>query len=186
MLNTGLRRGEACGLINRDIDLERRVLHVRRAVKEVNRRDGMEVGKGQEIIVGPPKSRTSVRDIPLNNTAINMIHRLREEAYFGEDAPLMPDKNGGFLKPMNLLRRFYRIQTAAGIPKEEQKEVHALRHSFATTLINGIKQPDGSIKSLTVKQVADILGHTTTEITELYYDKKDNTKLEGLTDDFNL
>ena len=29
MLNTGLRRGEACGLINSDIDLERRVLHVR-------------------------------------------------------------------------------------------------------------------------------------------------------------
>jgi integrase len=64
--------------------------------------------------------------------------------------------------------------------------VHALRHTFATTLINGIKQPDGTIKSLTVKQVADLLGHTTTEITELYYVKKDNTKLEGLTDAFNL
>ena len=186
ILNTGIRRGEACGIINSDIDLERRVLHIRRAVKEVNHREGMEIGKGQDIIVGPPKSRTSVSDIPLNNTAIEMIHRLREEAYFGEDAPLMPDKNGGFLKPMNLLRRFTRIQAAAGIPKKEQKDVHALRHTFATTLINGIKQPDGSIKSLTVKQVADLLGHTTTEITELYYTKKDNSKLEGLTDEFNL
>ena len=46
MLNTGLRRGEACGIINSDIDLERRVLHIRRAVKEVNHRDGMEIGKG--------------------------------------------------------------------------------------------------------------------------------------------
>ena len=45
---------------------------------------------------------------------------------------------------------------------------------------------NGTIKSLTVKQVADLLGHTTTEITELYYVKKDNTKLEGLTDAFNL
>ena len=186
MLNTGLRRGEACGLINSDIDLERRVLHVRRAVKEVNRRDGMEVGKGQEIIVGPPKSGTSIRDIPLNDTAIEMIKRLREEVYLGEDAPLIPDEDGGFLKPMNLLRRFYRLQTAAGIPKEEQKGVHALRHTFATTLINGIKQPDGTIKCLPIKAVADILGHTTTEITELYYVKKDNTKLEGLTDAFNL
>ena len=34
--------------------------------------------------------------------------------------------------------------------------------------------------------LADLLGHTTTEITELYYVKKDNTKLEGLTDAFNL
>ena len=186
MLNTGLRRGEVCGLLNSDIDLEKRVLHVRRAVKEYYRREGMDRAKGQETKVGPPKSATSVRDVPLNDTAIEMINRLREEVYFGEDSPLIPNEKGDFIKPINLLRRFYRLQTAAGIPEEELKGLHALRHTFATTLINGIKQPDGSIKSLTVKQVADLLGHTTTEITELYYVKKDNTKLEGLTDAFNL
>ena len=186
MLNTGLRRGEVCGLFNRDIDLEKRVLHVRHAAKEYWRRDGMERGKGQETKLGTPKSATSVRDIPLNDTAIEMIQKLREEVYLGEDSPLIPDENGGVLKPVNLLRRFYRLQRAVGIPEDEMKGLHALRHTFATTLINGIKQPDGSIKSLTVKQVADLLGHTTTEITELYYVKKDNTKLEGLTDAFNL
>lgn len=186
MLNTGLRRGEVCGLFNRDIDLEKRVLHVRHAAKEYWRRDGMERGKGQETKLGTPKSATSVRDIPLNDTAIEMIQKLREEVYLGEDSPLIPDENGGVLKPVNLLRRFYRLQRAVGIPEDELKGLHALRHTFATTLINGIKQPDGTIKSLTVKQVADLLGHTTTEITELYYVKKDNTKLEGLTDAFNL
>ena len=186
MLNTGLRRGEVCGLLNSDIDLEHRVLHVRRAVKEYYCRNGMDRAKGQETKVGPPKSATSVRDVPLNNTAIEMINRLREEVYLGEDTPLIPNEKGDFIKPINLLRRFYRLQTAAGIPEEELKGLHALRHTFATTLINGIKQPDGTIKSLTVKQVADLLGHTTTEITELYYVKKDNTKLEGLTDAFNL
>ena len=186
MLNTGLRRGEVCGLLNSDIDLEHRVLHVRRAVKEYYRRDGMDRVKGQETKVGPPKSATSVRDVPLNDTAIEMINRLREEVYLGEDSPLIPNEKGDFIKPINLLRRFYRLQTAAGIPEEELKGLHALRHTFATTLINGIKQPDGTIKSLTVKQVADLLGHTTTEITELYYVKKDNTKLERLTDAFNL
>ena len=142
--------------------------------------------KGQETKVGPPKSATSVRDVPLNDTAIEMINRLREEVYLGEDSPLIPNEKGNFIKPINLLRRFYRLQAAAGIPEEDLKGLHALRHTFATTLINGIKQPDGTIKSLTVKQVADLLGHTTTEITELYYVKKDNTKLEGLTDAFNL
>ena len=186
MLNTGLRRGEVCGLLNSDIDLEHRVLHVRRAVKEYYRRDGMDRAKGQETKVGPPKSATSVRDVPLNDTAIEMITRLREEVYLGEDSPLIPSEKGDFIKPINLLRRFYRLQTAAGISENELKGLHALRHTFATTLINGIKQPDGTIKSLTVKQVADLLGHTTTEITELYYVKKDNTKLEGLTDAFNL
>ena len=34
MLNTGLRTGELLGLLNSDIDLERRVLHLERGVKE--------------------------------------------------------------------------------------------------------------------------------------------------------
>ncbi len=35
MLNTGLRTGELLGLLNSDIDLENRVLHINQAVKEV-------------------------------------------------------------------------------------------------------------------------------------------------------
>ena len=186
MLNTGLRRGEVWGLHNSDINLEKRVMHVRRAVKEFSRRDGMERAEGQEVQVGPPKSGSSIRDIPLNDTAIEMIQKLREEVYLGEESPLIPNEKGGYTKPINLLRRFYRLQTAAGIPKEEQKGLHALRHTFGSTLANGIRQPDGSIKVLSVKQVSNILGHTTSEVTEMYYIKKDNTKLEGLTDAFNL
>jgi hypothetical protein len=51
---------------------------------------------------------------------------------------------------------------------------------------NGVKQLDGSVKPLSVKQVAELLGHTTSEITELYYVKRDTTRLVGLTDSFNL
>lgn len=115
-----------------------------------------------------------------------MIQKLREELYFGEDSPLIHNEKGGYTKLINLLRRFYRLQTAAGIPGEEQKGLHALRHTFGSTLANGIRQPDGSIKVLSVKQVSNILGHTTSKVTEMYYIKKDNTKLEGLTDAFNL
>ena len=43
-------------------------------------------------------------------------------------------------------RGTYRILKAAGI---ETKGLHSLRHTFATNLVNGQKQPDGSIKSLT-------------------------------------
>lgn len=57
---------------------------------------------------------------------------------------------------------------------------------FATNLVNGQKQPDGSIKSLTPKQVADLLGHSTSQITEMYYVKKDTARLNGITDGFEM
>ena len=184
MLNTGLRAGEMLGVLNSDIDLERRVLHVQRGVKVVNKRDGVERFDGStEVKVGKLKSTTSKRDIPLNDTAIKMIQELRKEFYFGEDSPLVCNENGGVTKPDVFRRRYHRLLEGAGI---ESKGLHSLRHTFATNLVNGVKQPDGTIKSLTVKQVADLLGHSTTQVTEMYYVKKDTSMLNGITNDFCL
>ena len=52
--------------------------------------------------------------------------------------------------------------------------------------MNGVRQEDGSLRSLTPRQVADLLGHSTSEITELYYVKKDTARLRGITDGFAL
>ena len=68
----------------------------------------------------------------------------------------------------------------------ESKGLHALRHTFATNLVNGVKQPDGTIKVLTVRQVADLLGHSTTQVAEMYYVKKNMKMLDGVTDGFCL
>jgi integrase len=42
MLNTGLRTGEVLGLLNSDIDLENRVIHLQRGVKEISKRNGVD------------------------------------------------------------------------------------------------------------------------------------------------
>lgn len=183
MLNTGLRTGEVFGLLNSDIDPENRVMHLNRGVKEISKRDGITAEKGREVKVGKLKSATSKRNIPLNDIAIAMIHDLCNEMYFGEDSPLIPDENGNFTRPVNFRKRYYRILKAAGI---ETKGLHSLRHTFATNLVNGQALPDGTIKSLTLRQVADLLGHTTSEITEMYYVKRDLAKLNGITDGFKL
>ena len=183
MLNTGLRTGELLGLLNSDIDLERRVLHLERGVKEIWRRDGLQAEPGRDVKVGKLKSATSKRTVPLNDTAVAMIQDLRKEAYFGENTALVPDEHGNFTRPVNFRKRYYRILAAAGI---EKKGLHSLRHTFASNLVNGIKQEDGTIKSLTPRQVADLLGHSTSQITELYYVKKDTSRLHGITDSFNL
>jgi len=183
MLNTGLRTGELLGLINSDIDLNNKTLQVQRAVKTINKRTGTELDGGKDIKVGKPKSATSKRTVPLNNTAIEMIQKLRDEFYFGEDAPLVCDENGNFTKPVNLRKRYYRILKAAGI---EIKGLHSLRHAFATNLVNGTKQADGTIRALSPRQVADLLGHSTSQITEAYYVKKDTSRLSGITDGFEM
>lgn len=183
MLNTGLRTGETLGLLNSDIDLERRVIHVQRGVKEVSRRDGAEATSGREVKVGKLKTASSKRDVPLNQAAVDAILDLRAERYFGEDSPLLPDENGEFTRPVNFRKRYYRILEAAGI---KRKGLHSLRHTFASTLVNGVKQEDGSLKALSPRQVADLLGHSTSEITELYYVRKDTSRLSGITEGFAL
>ena len=69
---------------------------------------------------------------------------------------------------------------------EKQKGLHSLRHTFATNLVNGVKQPDGTIKCLTPRQAGDLLGHSTSQITEMYYVKRDNSRLVGITDSFEM
>ena len=55
MLNTGLRTGEVLGLLNSEIDLDKKVLYVQRGVKEVSRRNGTEFTSGREIKTGKNK-----------------------------------------------------------------------------------------------------------------------------------
>lgn len=146
MLNTGLRTAEVLGLINSDIDLEKKVMHIQRGVKEAQKRDGTKRKSGREIVVGKLKTASSKRIVPLNETAIQAIIELRNERYFGEDAPLIPDADGNFTRPLNLRKRFYSILDAAGIKK---KGLHSLRHPYVkhtTKKYNSEKQKTQATK----------------------------------------
>ena len=183
MPNTGLRTGELLGLLNSDIDLEHKFLEVRQGVKEVCKRDGVNFEPGREVKVGKTKTATSKRRVPLNQAAVEAVEELRQERYFGPNSPLVSDEKGDYTRPVNFRKRYYRILKAAGI---EQKGLHSLRHTFGSSLVNGIHQPDGSLMALSPRQVADLLGHSTSQVTEMYYVKKDTTRLQGITDGFNF
>jgi integrase len=158
-------------------------LEVRQNVKEVCRREGTDYVPGSEVKVGKTKTATSKRCVPLNGAAERAVRELRQERFFGPNSPLVSDEKGGYTRPVNFRKRYYRILKAAGI---EQKGLHALRHTFGSSLVNGIRQPDGTLMALSPRQVADLLGHSTSQITEMYYVKKDTTRLQGITDGFEF
>lgn len=70
--------------------------------------------------------------------------------------------------------------------RNQEKGLHSLRHTFATKLVTGVRAEDGTVKALTPRQVADLLGHTTSEITEMYYVKRNTDMLMGVTNGFEL
>ena len=53
-------------------------------------------------------------------------------------------------------------------------------------LRKGVRAENGTVKALTPRHVADLLGHTTSEITEMYYVKRNTDMLLGVTNGFEL
>ena len=94
-------------------------------MKEVCRRDGTDYVPGREVKVGKTKTATSKRRVPLNQAAEQAIRELRQERDFGPTTPLVSDEKGGYTRPVNFRKRYYRILKAAGIG---QKGLHSFRH----------------------------------------------------------
>ena len=111
---TGLRPGEWIALEHRDIDLETRVVYVRRAFRN---------GR-----VKCTKTEGSVRAVPLQAVALEAIEPLPVCA--GTDL-LFPSLRGGYFDLHNFRARDWKTaQLAAGI--RPLRRVYDLRHTFAT------------------------------------------------------
>ena len=70
-LFTGLRVGEPCGLKWEDIDFDNAVLSVKRTVQRVSKN-----GKSQ-VIIGTPKSKSSVRTVPIPAFVLDILRGYR-------------------------------------------------------------------------------------------------------------
>lgn len=142
-LNTGMRIGEVCGLARDDVDAERNVIHIRRTL----RRNYSPVTKKTEIVVGTPKSKTSMRDIPVARNVIDacLLHDLKKETLFD-------------IEPRELSEFFKRMQERAGC--EKHHTFHSLRHTFVSREIRAGKNP---------KSVSKYVGHGKLDITLAVY-----------------
>jgi len=139
---TGLRVGELCGLRWEDIDLENGLLSVNRTVQRVNR------GGTSEVIIGTPKSRTSVRTIPIPEFLIGQLAKFQ-----GNPVAYLVTGTAKPTEPRTMQNRFQRILKSCGV---RRVNFHILRHTYATVCVENGFDP---------KTLSELLGHADAGIT---------------------
>ncbi len=146
-LNTGLRVGEICALRWGDIDLDKKELHVKKTLQRIYDDDQ----KTTKIIIDKPKTKKSLRNIPISNKLYDLLIVLKKK-YKENDFFLTGDPEK-YVEPRNYQYTFKEILKKSKVKKYK---FHILRHTFATDCIN---------IGMDVKSLSEILGHASVEIT---------------------
>ena len=142
-LCAGLRIGEVCALVWDDIDVENGVINVSKTIQRIYVIEGGE--KHTEVIIDTPKSKNSIREIPIARDLLKMIK------------PFKKVVNGRFYvltnsaqptEPRTYRNYYKRLMTQLDMPK---LKFHGLRHSFATRCIES---------KCDYKTVSVLLGHS--------------------------
>ena len=143
-LYTGLRIGEICALSWDDVDLQRKVIHVRHTVVRIRNQE-----KTTRLVIDQPKTKASLRCIPICSNLQRILVAYKRPSlskYVTSDGPQ-------FVSPRTYEYRYKKLLKVSDIPNINY---HALRHTFATRCIES---------SVDVKSLSEILGHANVSIT---------------------
>ncbi|MDE6088385.1 MAG: site-specific integrase, partial [Oscillospiraceae bacterium] len=123
-LYTGLRVGEVCALRWSDIDFEKSILTVSRTVQRIQFKEERHLTK---LMIGTPKSQTSLRSIPIPSFLMHMLKQMKNipESYVLSGTDRVSE-------PRTMQYRFKAILKKTGLP---DINYHSLRHMFATNCI---------------------------------------------------
>jgi integrase len=165
-LYTGIRIGELCGLMWRDIDFDSCLLYVRRTIQRIKSVDG---ASKTEVACLSPKSNTSRRSIPLAGFLVSL---LKEHQHFAVGSYVISRGNKP-IEPRNMQYRFKRLLSIADI---RPVNFHSTRHTFATRALES---------GFDIKTLSEILGHSSAVVTLRKYahvlDEHKRRKMESLS-----
>lgn len=180
---TGMRAGEFLALTLDDINFKKGLISITKTRERVkNRNKKTSTDPNYVDVITPPKSKASIRDIPMSKKCKAALKRLY--SLNGKFEYVSSTKEGTPISVRNFSRMFNDIVTGAGMERavdENGKTVnkvygpHSMRHSFATYLINE--------KQANIAVVSSIMGHADVAVTINKYvhtkekDKKEVIKL---------
>lgn len=144
-LTTGIRIGELCALQWKDIDLEKRILTVRKTIQRIQVKES---GRKTKLIITSPKSETLKRSIPITRNMVDLLLKIK-----GDSEDYVLSGNTKPVEPRAMQYRFAKMLKNAKLPSVH---FHSLRHSFASNCIKS---------GFDVKALSELLGHSSVEIT---------------------
>lgn len=159
MAGTGLRPGEATGLVIDRVDFLRRNLRV-----------------DQQLLLtrphtfGPPKSDAGYRTVPLPQVVVDELARHLERFGSGPQGMLFAGADGSMLNRDSVTRSFRDAAVAAGAPAGSR--LHDLRHYYASLLIRhgeSVKVVQARLGHASAKETLDTYSH-------LWPDSDDQTR----------
>ena len=142
-LSSGIRIGEMCALTWKDINMQQGTISINKTIQRIYTAD--ETGKHTELVIGPPKTKDSIREIPMTHKLMEKLLQIRQGA---DDGCYILTGKTRPTEPRTYRTYYMRLLTRLGIPAIR---FHCLRHSFATRCIES---------ECDYKTVSVLLGHS--------------------------
>lgn len=142
-LSAGLRIGEVCALTWNDIDAEQGVIYVNKTIQRIYLVG--EIEKRTEVIIDTPKSKNSIREIPMTKELLRMVKPIKKVV---NSSFFVLTNSAAPTEPRTYRNYYKRLMKQLDIPA---LKFHGLRHSFATRCIES---------NCDYKTVSVLLGHS--------------------------
>ncbi len=142
-LSAGMRIGEICALTWEDLDIENGIIHVQKTIQRIYIIE--DDRKHTEIILDTPKTKNSIREIPMTRDLLKMIRPLKKVV---NDRFYVLTNEATPTEPRTYRNYYKQFMQTLGLPA---MKFHGLRHSFATRCIES---------KCDYKTVSVLLGHS--------------------------